>query len=147
MMLLKVSALLLVCSAFRHDGDLQKEHERDERFASSSEGEQILKNLGEKDLMWFPSMTHGYDRENAETAAKVIKKCWQGGRKAQKHAKTGECISNSFGDEWEEAKYNVLLASKNATDFVMTAAYDDQIVFEWHGYKITIWSTMSCEQP
>ena len=142
MMLLKVSALLLVCSAFRHEGDLQNEHERDERFASSSEGEQILKNLGEKDLMWFPSMTHGYDREGAASAAKVIKKCWQGGESA----KTGECISHSFEDEWKDYKYNVLLATKNATSFVMTAAYDDQIVFEWYGYKITIWSTdASCE--
>ena len=141
MMLLKVSALLLLCSAFRHEGDLQNQHERDERFASSSEGEQILKNLGEKDLMWFPSMTHGYDREGAASAAKVIKKCWQGGESA----KTGECISHSFKDEWKDYKYNVLLATKNATSFVMTARYDDQIVFEWYGYKITIWSTMSCE--
>ena len=71
---------------------------------------------------------------------KVIRNCWHGGGST----KTSDCISHSFKEEWPDYKYNVLLA----TNFVMRATYVDQIVFEWYGYKINIWSTEECvENP
>ena len=135
MMLLKqISALLLVCSAFRHEGDLQNERERHESFASSSEGEQTLENLGEN-LMWDSSFTHGYGRADVEWAAQTVNNCWHGAS-----SQTSQCISHSFKAKWPEYKYTVLLSS----DFFMTVAYFDQIVFEWYGYKIKIWSSKLC---